>query len=324
MSLQKIILRNFQSHRKTILLLDPHCTVLSGKTGAGKSAALRGFRWLALNRPTAQGGFVRWGAKGCGVEAVFGKLTVRRRRGKANLYALDGKDFRAFGAGVPDEIASALRLDDLNFQLQIPHPSAPRSNPLFWFALSPGEVSRELNSIVRLDVIDRTLGNLAAARRRAEAEAAAASARLREARRLRDETAWAEEAAAGLERLGERERALAGKRQDVARLAGTLQALGEAARREKVALRASRGLRRVLEAGERAAALAERVGRLAGLLDRLREAGREARELDRAAADARADLERRLGGRCPLCGGDYHGEEPSCWAIRIPGWNTRP
>jgi hypothetical protein len=88
------------------------------------------------------------------VKAKFGNTTVERSKGKSNRYRVGKKVFTAFGDSVPEEVAQTINVSDINFQRQHDAP--------FWFSLTPGEVARQLNSIVDLEVIDEVLGRTAA------------------------------------------------------------------------------------------------------------------------------------------------------------------
>ncbi len=156
--ISKLSIRDFGSNHKLDIELDPHVTCLTGESYTGKSWVLRALRWLCLNRPSGTQ-FIRWGSKKAVVEIQVGKHTIKRVRSKKeNVYYLDGHKLEAFGNNVPALIGKILNVADLNFQLQQEMPHG--DGPLFWFALTPGQVSKRLNAIVNLDVIDRTLGNL--------------------------------------------------------------------------------------------------------------------------------------------------------------------
>ena len=159
--LEKLLIRNFQCHEKITVDFDPAVTTVVGPSDRGKSAVLRAIRWLAFNRPAGDA-FIKHGAGRVSVRLrAGGRDILRERAAGSNLYKIDGKEFQAFGSDVPPEIVNALNLDAVNFQRQL--------DPVFWFSKSPGEVSRELNAIIDLGLIDRTLSNLASASRRAKA-----------------------------------------------------------------------------------------------------------------------------------------------------------
>ena len=140
-------LTNFQCHSDLLVELDEHVTVIIGPSDSGKSAVIRALRWAALNVPV--GCMIRDGAKQAKVELTVDGRKIVRSRGSENAYSLDGKEFRAFRSDVPSDIATLLNLTEANFQSQ--------HDPLYWFSSTAGDVSRQLNSVVNLNVIDRTL-----------------------------------------------------------------------------------------------------------------------------------------------------------------------
>ncbi|RJQ31174.1 MAG: hypothetical protein C4589_02020, partial [Peptococcaceae bacterium] len=129
---------NFQSHEYTEIDLSPGLTVIIGESDRGKSAVIRALRWLFLNEPKGSD-FIRAGASGCRVTAVFddGTVVSRERGRNKNFYAVaypDGRReiYEGFGADIPAEVTGLhgickVRLDDglevsLNFALQLDSP----------------------------------------------------------------------------------------------------------------------------------------------------------------------------------------------------------
>lgn len=148
--LERLTLKNFQTHAKLEVELSPKVTTIVGPSDAGKTAVLRALRLLCLNQPTRAKPFVKEDEDELTVELVVDGKKVVRKVGKHNLYLLDGKVFRAFGQGkVPQQIADLLNVSPVNFQRQMDLP--------FWFTETPGQVSKNLNEIVNLSVIDRAL-----------------------------------------------------------------------------------------------------------------------------------------------------------------------
>lgn len=163
MQFTSLKLINFQAHRKRVLEFSPGITTILGATDVGKSAIVRAFRWVCLNGMQGTG-FIRQGKK-----QALAKLTVvhqkqlrtvRRIRGKENRYHLDDKKYVAFGLSVPEDIRALLQLSEINFQNQFDSP--------FWFGKNAGEVSRELNAIIDLSVIDHSLEYVSALVRRCQ------------------------------------------------------------------------------------------------------------------------------------------------------------
>jgi len=158
--LQAIKILNFQSHKRTELDLSEGINIFSGRSDSGKSAILRAVRWVLTNRPRGTS-FIRHGMDPSNfalVKLTFDNCVVIRKRNKAvNQYSLKIGDqtkqtFEAMGDKVPDEIVRAIAMDDLNVQFQHDAP--------FMLSKTAGDVAKEFNDLVNLNVIDTTLANL--------------------------------------------------------------------------------------------------------------------------------------------------------------------
>ena len=142
----RIRIRNFQSHAKTELKLE-QVTSIVGSTDAGKSAVVRALRWALLNQPNGTA-FIRKGKTKAFVEVIVDDVKVKRERGKQlNQYTTSFGDFKALGGKVPEDLTTLFGVSDLNFQGQHDSP--------FWFTASAGQVAKNLNAIVDLDIIDK-------------------------------------------------------------------------------------------------------------------------------------------------------------------------
>jgi chromosome segregation ATPase len=150
--IESLLIKDFQIHRNLLVEFEEQVTTVVGPNDSGKSAILRALGFVALNNLSGSR-FVRRGKKSkqAVVELKVDGHTVKRVRGKTeNAYYLDSKEFKAFGVGaVPPEVESLLALSPINFQNQI--------DPPFWFLETAGQVSKNLNKIVNLDLIDRVL-----------------------------------------------------------------------------------------------------------------------------------------------------------------------
>jgi DNA repair ATPase RecN len=150
--ISKIIIRNFQSHKKTELELHPNVNVIIGSSDVGKTAIIRALRWLVWNRPSGDAFRSTWGGD-TKVAVELDKLVrVERSKGKENLYHLDNTKFSAIKTDVPEEIAQVLNLNDINLQQQFDRP--------FLLDESPGAVAAFFNNIAHLDIIDNAIKNV--------------------------------------------------------------------------------------------------------------------------------------------------------------------
>ncbi len=160
--IEKIEIRNFRCHSKMDVELDPYVTSIVGPSYAGKSTIIRALRWVVLNKPSGTS-MIRWGTSKAMVRVSLTnqKKVIRKRGSSLNTYHLGSRCFKAFGNEVPRPIQDAFCLSDINFQGQHDSP--------FWFSETAGEVSRQLNAIVSLDMIDGVLKFVASEMRRTRA-----------------------------------------------------------------------------------------------------------------------------------------------------------
>jgi len=150
--LKELIIQNFQAHKKTELILSPRVNTIVGETDAGKSALFRCIKWVAMNTPSGDA-FIRHGTKEARVEIKVDDVSIiRTKSASKNTYHLDDEEFNSFRNDPPEEIQRAINLGEINFQGQFDSP--------FWFSETAGEVSRQLNDIVDLAIIDQTLSNI--------------------------------------------------------------------------------------------------------------------------------------------------------------------
>lgn len=111
--IEKLILENFQSHKHTIIEFDSQLNVIVGPSDSGKTAILRGIRWVLFNEPSGDY-FIREGESECSVTIAFNDGTkIKRYRSKnKNIYLLYDSNnnemkFEGFGTSVPQEIIEA-------------------------------------------------------------------------------------------------------------------------------------------------------------------------------------------------------------------------
>ena len=195
--IKQITIRNFQAHDRLTIDFDKRVTTIVGRSDSGKSAIVRALRWVCLNKPAGQA-FLSHGKNKVTVTALIGKQTITRSRGRANTYKLKDNKFHAFGNSVPEPIELKLNLDEsINFQYQ--------HDPVFWFALTPGQVSKELNRIFDLEAIDLSLGRIASTVKSATAKVEFTEERLRETKQVRNSLKWTIDANRDLKKIEELE-----------------------------------------------------------------------------------------------------------------------
>jgi len=145
---------NFQSHKYTKLELSRGINVIVGSSDSGKTALIRALRWLICNRPQGQEFQSSWGGPTWVEIVADGVIITRTRSSSDNLYLLKARDtskFAALRGDVPQEIAQALNINEINLQQQFDMP--------FLLNESPGVVAQHFNKIAHLDIIDRAISN---------------------------------------------------------------------------------------------------------------------------------------------------------------------
>ena len=294
MPLTKLTIAGFQAHENRTIKLGPKITSIIGPTDVGKSSVIRALRWLCFNRPQGEA-FIRDGCKQAIATLEIDGHTIERRKGDgANSYKLDGKTFSAFGAAVPDAITNFLNLDPINFQSQHDAP--------FWIGLSPGEVSRELNRIVNLDLIDLALGNIATEVRKAKSDFESSRERLEDAKKRKEQLAWVEQAHVDLENvdnLGKEAEEAKQKASRLARLAADRARL--IADRDSLSGLILDGTT-LLQINEVANKVREKADRLTDLVESGDRLTRDIREANQEKAEVEQLLQFEFKGKCPVCG----------------------
>ncbi len=143
--IEKIIARNYQSHKKTVLDFDKGVNAIIGSSDVGKSALIRCLRWLAWNRPAGDRMRSHWGGNTVVTVKSNGHL-IKRKRGKETCYVLDDTTFKATRADVPQQIKDTLNINEINLQRQFDRP--------FLLDSSAGDVALHFNKVAHLDSID--------------------------------------------------------------------------------------------------------------------------------------------------------------------------
>jgi len=170
--IEKLTLEDFQTHTSRVVQLNNPITVIVGDTDVGKSSIMRAVAWLVFNKPDSDA-FINWDATKTTVTLkVDGRCIIRERGKGVNTYQVDDVPYKAFGRDVPEEVSQLLRLGPVNFQFQ--HDAS------FWFSQSAGEVSRQLNHIIDLSVIDNTLSDIAAKLRQVQERVSVSDQRAKE------------------------------------------------------------------------------------------------------------------------------------------------
>lgn len=256
--LEQLVLQNFQTHHKLTIDLDSHITTIIGESDVGKSSILRALRWLCLNDFRGEA-FRRHGAPFVIVRLKVDRHIISRVRGKKNAYVLDGEQFVSFGQGnVPSNVANLLNLGEVNFQNQHDAP--------FWFAQTGGQVAKELNTIINLNVIDETLAHIASEHRRAKLAVELSEERLGTAKTMWGALEWVVEADQKLVDVEAKKTTLASKASSVASLSFCVQNGREHVQAIQNAAEAKLGAKKAILWGTKTTKLKERADDLRGTI----------------------------------------------------------
>lgn len=153
--IEKVQIRGHGANKKLDVEFSPTVTSIIGKSYDGKSWLLRALEWVCRNKPAGTA-YINWDSDEAKVRlSIDAKKVIRIRNNSVNSYRLSGKSepYVAFGNDVPRIISELVNVSEINFQKQHTLP--------FWFCETAGEVSRQLNSIVNLEIIDSTLAAIA-------------------------------------------------------------------------------------------------------------------------------------------------------------------
>jgi len=293
--LEKLLIENFQRHKRLLLEFDKEITCLWGSTDRGKSSCIRALCWLLTNQPRGDT-FIRHDCNSTSVTLWVDGHKVKRERGKGvNSYQLDdGTPFEAFGSTVPEEIAKVLNVSQVSLQRQLDQP--------FFFTLSPGEVSRELNQIVNLDLIDQTLSQLAQEQRRAKAALDVNQDRLQQARDRKQQLAWVKQADQALLKLEERENQIDEWHAELDGLTGLLQEINEVDSKLAQYSQETSQQERLVQLGELVIEKKKEVANLDELLSMLTYNQEQIDTAQKLVEEYEQELKEKTEGKCPVCG----------------------
>ena len=105
--IEKLQIKNFQSHKDSTLEFSPGVNVIVGSSDSGKSAIIRGLRWLAYGKPRGDSMRSWWGGD-ITITVQLSDCEITRKKGSTNTYFLNKgqntTEFNAIGHEVPQEI----------------------------------------------------------------------------------------------------------------------------------------------------------------------------------------------------------------------------
>ncbi len=257
MKIKSIRLKNFQAHAEMEVAFSPTITTIKGSTDRGKSAILRALRWLCLN-DFAGNEFIKEGEKKTVVEITTTDGEIIRTKstdGTVNTYELEGRVLKSFGQDVPADVATVLQLNPINFQGQHDAP--------FWFCETAGEVSRRLNAVIDLSIIDKAIGAIGTEVRQSQEKKAFCLERLEAAKRELESLDPQRRRVDQFKRLRKQEATVQKMEDQASQFAGLVDRIRDN-RAKELEVKAEAG-NRALEAMKRALFLQERIDGLVKL-----------------------------------------------------------
>lgn len=292
--LEHLVVKGFQKHKSITIDFDEKVTLITGDSDAGKSSLIRALRWICTNKLRSKN-WLNNKSKYAEVAVTVDGVTVKRRKGQGkNAYKIDnGEPFRAVREEVPVKVSEALQITDLNFTSQ-------HATPL-WFSLTPGQVSKELNQIVNLEIIDKTLTNIASRVRKVKAEEEVTIERLREAKRKSEELSWVEEADIKLKEIEVLENIYQRKLIEVERLEKIISDGDRVVKIKKEAHYTYQALEKIVNTYSVYLEHLKRVEGLSNILLNIKEVMRSIKESKQRVIEIEKELEQKTGGVCPIC-----------------------
>lgn len=171
--IRKLEIKDFMTHKYTVMEFSDGINVITGDTASGKSNIIRALIWAFYNSPAGDK-FIRYGAKEAqvSIELSDGVKVVRGKDyGSTNyyhLYAADGKktEFNNFGHDFPPEIQNALGLSEVRI--------SDKSDPVYlnvcaqleqpFFVddetVNSSERAKWISALMKIDEIDSLVDDL--------------------------------------------------------------------------------------------------------------------------------------------------------------------
>jgi exonuclease SbcC len=172
-AISRLAVFNFQNHQETIIDPAPagQLTVITGPSRSGKTAILRGLRWLFNN--DAPSDFIRAGCSSSTVAATYedGARVIRERGKSYNRYRIqspshtasqpDEQVYEGFGLAVPIEVqqitgVSVLEIGDMSLALNL---SEQLDGPFLGKSISSGVRAKVLDHMAGTEAISWALSN---------------------------------------------------------------------------------------------------------------------------------------------------------------------
>lgn len=204
--IKSVEIQNFQSHPDTKVEFSDGLNVLTGSSRSGKSTIRRAIMWVITNRPSGNAMVSWWIKKGDKIKGETkvtitldnGTVISRIKSDKLNGYEINGKVLEAVATGVPEEIAEAFNMSDVNMSGQFDAP--------YLVSESAGYVAQYLNSIINLEDADYFQSEVESRRRKCVQEDAENNKRISALSEEIKAFDWLDKAEELIARIKDRER----------------------------------------------------------------------------------------------------------------------
>jgi len=153
--IKQIHIKNFQSHRNTILDFAPGINGIIGESQSGKTAILRAIKLITTFRPLGfrfHSHFSKTSRTSVSMTLGEGDKISLVKKKNSILFSTDDINWRKPGVQVPDVIKEKLNMDDINTQEQ--------SEPPFLISSSPAEIARAFSQITGTEQLGEWIKNI--------------------------------------------------------------------------------------------------------------------------------------------------------------------
>ncbi len=155
----KLLLKNFRSHKDTLIHLFPGLNVLTGTSCYGKTNIQRALDLLAFNKPSGYRYHSRFAGKApteVHAETDEGNevSVIKHKTTSKSHFLVNGAQYKGLKKSqIPDEVTTALNLGEINFQ---------RAHTKHYLITStPAEIAKEINRVTGLGIGDVWVSDLA-------------------------------------------------------------------------------------------------------------------------------------------------------------------
>ena len=162
MLIKQLELLNFQSHKKTVIQFSKYLNAIIGSSRAGKSAILRSI-FQTFNNEIKWEHCRRWDTDKTSIKITGDDHTIVRVNGDGvNSLTVDGHKEDFIGSSTPEHLAKITNIASHNFQRQ--------DELFFMINMKPGLLSKAMNDVSGLSIIDNTIKEAAQRIRDTQAE----------------------------------------------------------------------------------------------------------------------------------------------------------